>query len=173
MRYVEEERYKTAETEARKVIDLFQAELPAPTLVTKPEALSPFDCHRNIAPCAQALAAERALKARQREQHRLQTEARATRFDSQGLSASDREALAALDKALWIGPLEMQHLLNSLKASVGATAAYVGRVEDQAAVREGQAFPGIRFIAADDASSFLVNQSLTEVSKRLFRRLLL
>lgn len=111
----------------------------------------------------QALHASRIASAARREAAAAASASAISRVDERGLSAADRDALQALEHAEWVEEEILAGLLNHLKESLGASGAYLARYDEQAAQREGETLPGLRYVAADQGHDYMLGNCLLEV----------
>lgn len=91
-------------------------------------------------------------------------------LDLHGLHAVDDKAIKAFREVEWVEEETLVSVLNHLKESLGATGVYLAKYEEQLGSRGEDATASLRYIAADDSHSYMLNYCLHEVGSLVFHR---
>ncbi|CDJ50079.1 hypothetical protein, conserved [Eimeria brunetti] len=102
------------------------------------------------------------LASGEEETETIANEALPTQLDSRGLSASDNAAIEAFRGVEWVEEETIAKLLNHLKEKLGATGVYLAKYEEQLASKDENATAALKYIAADDTHSYMLNYCLLE-----------
>ncbi|CDI75725.1 hypothetical protein, conserved [Eimeria praecox] len=78
------------------------------------------------------------------------------------LSVSEDEVIEALRGVEWVEEETLVKVLNHLKGKLGATGVYLAKYEEQVGSKEEDPTPVLRYIAANDSHSYMLNYCLHE-----------
>ncbi|CDJ36250.1 uncharacterized protein EMH_0068570 [Eimeria mitis] len=85
-----------------------------------------------------------------------------TQLELRGLNTSDTEAVKTFQEVEWVEEDAIAKVLNHLKEKLGATGVYLAKYEEQILSKDEDATGALRYIAADESHTYMLNYCLHE-----------